>query len=61
MSNSCFTDYDERRRRLEAALVACRASGSAFMVKHIIDELESLRGAVELNHHFKASSLVSND
>ena len=61
MTNSCFTDYDERRRRLEAALVACRASGNAFMVKHLVDELKSLRGAVELNHHFKASSLVSND
>lgn len=61
MTNSCFTNYDERRTRLEAALVACRASGNAFMVKHLVDELKSLRGAVELNHHFKASSLVSND
>ena len=61
MTNSCFNSFDERRARLEAALVACKASGSAFMVKHIVDELNDLRGAVELNHHFKARSIVSND
>lgn len=61
MTNSCFNNFDERRARLEAALIACRTSGSAFMAKHIVDELNDLRGAVELNHHFQAKSLVSND